>query len=723
MGLSLPSWVKAAAGGRSEDIEILDQHAILDAIHRPNRINVDWTLKYNTVSSLELTGWAYWWFPMNKGKKEIYYVPTHWIKPNHSRALFGDFSIRPEGTTEWKPLPPNSIAPFFYPDPSDPLAALSPLEANIMAVAIDEYLRRAQKSAFERGIFPKMAVILGEVPTKGGMRRPRSRKGQRAQMRAALNARLRGADRYGDYAILDSVIAKIEKISNNIDEMDFPQSSKMSEGRVARGHGVNPTITGENEGTNYAQAAVAEKLFCDLTINPKLDLLGRVMTVWVVPQFDQAGDIVLFFEPAKPNDPVQRLAEWKLSLDSGGCTLNDYNTTILGLPWREENEVYLRPLNRIEVRPGQASPKLPAPPKPSDDDEEEIDDPEPEEEGGGDADDLNPDDPPKGKRSKASQVEDISGYAGILAFYENLSLVWLRAHDARSDSFTGDLRTWMEGEADEIASTLKEAHRPASDEDCDRLARELVSMQSWSDGMKDVARKHIMHSMLVGAIFELDTFGEAPNAPEVEKPPETDRGVAVVRKDELLDLSIDIPESVLGGIREELDLMMEETYWADTSDVTVRQISEAVKDGIAAGETMREIALRVRGVLGEDAVRRAQLIAQTEVTGAINAGQHSAREYLVQEDIITGKEWTSNHDQKTRPDHVTADGQRRANNVDFELSDGSKCRYPGDRRLPAKQRCRCRCTAIATTVFSDSKVVRAARLKAFINAAELMLSG
>ena len=46
----------------SDELQIIEQHELLDAIDDPNELMVRWTLLYVTLAGLELTGRAHWWF-------------------------------------------------------------------------------------------------------------------------------------------------------------------------------------------------------------------------------------------------------------------------------------------------------------------------------------------------------------------------------------------------------------------------------------------------------------------------------------------------------------------------------------------------------------------------------------------------------------------------------------------------------------------------------------
>jgi hypothetical protein len=77
---------------------------------------------------------------------------------------------------------------------------------------------------------------------------------------------------------------------------------------------------------------VADANFCYLTVNPKIELLSRVMTLCVLPQFDSSGRYALFIEPARPNDAEMAQQEWEQGQKYCAVEINEYRTNVLRLP-------------------------------------------------------------------------------------------------------------------------------------------------------------------------------------------------------------------------------------------------------------------------------------------------------------------------------------------------------------------------------------------------------
>jgi SPP1 gp7 family putative phage head morphogenesis protein len=127
---------------------------------------------------------------------------------------------------------------------------------------------------------------------------------------------------------------------------------------------------------------------------------------------------------------------------------------------------------------------------------------------------------------------------------------------------------------------------------------------------------------------------------------------------------------------------------------TQRRIRNAVARGLAANETYRQIATRIRTEVGGMNASRAQTIARTEAGTAVSVGSHQEIEATAEElGVKYDKVWTSSADDRTRESHAEADGQRCELDEDFEVGEATM-RFPRDPDGPPEEVINCRCTAI-----------------------------
>ncbi|HUY34668.1 MAG TPA: phage portal protein [Pirellulales bacterium] len=360
----------------NEQIEIIDQHPLLDALQRPSPSIPgwnDWSLKYVIVASLEMTGHAYLWFPIVNGSKEIWHLPSNWVRARSTeQGMFQAWLVRPPGAADDKELPADSIAPFWYPDPSNPLKGLGPMEAGAKAVMVDEFVQEAQKLAFQLGIHPGAIIKIGSQIGKDGVTgQPRLKQYQLDQIRAAINARYRGLRHFGEPFITDALVDDIVPFGNTPKQMDFGGNMDKTQARVEQTFGTNPYIAGAASLGSRAEAAEARYQFAAEVVNPKIELLSRVFTICVVPQFITAPRFssapgfksgeryVLFIEPCHPRDVEIEQAYWKLAAQTGGATIDEFRAQCLRLPpvaWGEQRLLMATGATTDGARPLTASP-------------------------------------------------------------------------------------------------------------------------------------------------------------------------------------------------------------------------------------------------------------------------------------------------------------------------------------------------------------------------------
>lgn len=132
-------------------------------------------------------------------------------------------------------------------------------------------------------------------------------------------------------------------------------------------------------------------------------------------------------------------------------------------------------------------------------------------------------------------------------------------------------------------------------------------------------------------------------------------------------------------------------------DEVFEDIRRELIEGNNKGDSTKTIANKVNGILdvtgSENWRNRAQVIAVTEVNGALNAGWFSgAVAQQTQLGQPLAKKWIATHDSHTRPEHKAADGQTVPLNNPFIVGD-EPLMYPGDKSGSPWNIINCRCSA------------------------------
>ncbi len=121
-------------------------------------------------------------------------------------------------------------------------------------------------------------------------------------------------------------------------------------------------------------------------------------------------------------------------------------------------------------------------------------------------------------------------------------------------------------------------------------------------------------------------------------------------------------------------------------DTVKGQVRDELVQGITKGETVQEMADRIRGVYNF-ATSRSRTIARTETGGAFNAGV----EMSYRNNGVENKEWLTARDPNVRDTHQGMDGQIVGIADKFETGGGVFLLHPGDPEGPAEEIISCRC--------------------------------
>ncbi len=305
-------------------VEIVHGTPLSMALENPNSIQSRWEFVYSFVANLNITGWSYIIADVNEdGEPEFYSIPTTWITPVHEKGQsFASFILKnpdkPGGIGQI--LNRNQVAFAHLPNPADPLhTALAPAVSQIQAIRIDDHIQTSQERFFQNGVFPSVILTVGKNPhpdVPGGIR-PRLTGVQRREVTGAIRKTVQGIANYGNPAIVDGLIEKIERLSATQIEMGWEKSEDAVMDRILSAFSVPPFMLGKSLPGSYAQAYVVQRIFCN-RVNTFLDMLSTVMTQFVNFRMEQDDDVLIWWDSCEPIDPS---IENKMILE--GRKLND----------------------------------------------------------------------------------------------------------------------------------------------------------------------------------------------------------------------------------------------------------------------------------------------------------------------------------------------------------------------------------------------------------------
>jgi HK97 family phage portal protein len=255
-----------------EQYPLPQAHPLCRLLERPNPWLTPWELWYLTTVSLELTGNAFWIIAPVAGSDvpaEIWVVPTPWVtvRPDPARFILGYEVTAPGGRAEL--FAPGDVVHIKYPNPLDPHYGLSPLQANALTIDANTELLKARHQTFATGARPGLVIATDQVLNDTTITR----------MEEKLATKFGGRDNWQRPLILEQGL-RATPWTLSPAEMDFLNSSKLTRDEIFALFRVPPPVVGlvENTGLGSEIWIGARSLFCEGTVQPKLDLIGQSLT-------------------------------------------------------------------------------------------------------------------------------------------------------------------------------------------------------------------------------------------------------------------------------------------------------------------------------------------------------------------------------------------------------------------------------------------------------------
>lgn len=330
-----PKWLQKEA---DLELQILPDHDLVKSLEIPNAYQHRSQFVYSFIANLCLTGWAYIIGEQTEeGKFEFFSIPTSWVVPDHKKGAFAEFRIvnpnKPESSSSGKPLTRDQVTFAYLPNPSDPFAGLSPTQAQLAGIKIDEQIQSSQAIFFENGVFPSALITVGKNPmdqiTRDENGRPRLTGTQRVQVHNAIRKIMAGVANYGNPAIIDGLIERVDRLSATQNEMGWEKSEKVVMSRILSAFGVHPYILGGQIVGSYAAASSVERVMCR-KVNWFISLLNATMTDFC-RRLTGENDILVWWDDMATVDPLIDMQIWDKGRQRGDIHQNEFRAHI-GLP-------------------------------------------------------------------------------------------------------------------------------------------------------------------------------------------------------------------------------------------------------------------------------------------------------------------------------------------------------------------------------------------------------
>ncbi|MCS7022321.1 MAG: phage portal protein [Gemmataceae bacterium] len=312
-----PRVFRSTGPADDEQLPLPQHHPLCRLLHHPNPWLTPWELWYLTVVYLELTGNAYWyvvqapqgedWLPV-----ELWIIPAAWVRiiPDARQFVRGYEVAAPGRPAEL--FTTEEIIHLKYPNPLDPHYGLSPLKANALTIDANTELLKARYQTFQAGPRPGIVLQTEQMLTEQTV----------ARLEERLEAKFQGRESWYRPLVLEQGL-RASPWTLTPAEMDFVNSARMTREEIFAIYRVPPPVTGivENMGLGADIWLGARVMFCEGTIQPKLDLIGQILTRHLASRFSQ--DIWIEFPDCSPRLRQQQREEDEQDMRWGLRSINE----------------------------------------------------------------------------------------------------------------------------------------------------------------------------------------------------------------------------------------------------------------------------------------------------------------------------------------------------------------------------------------------------------------
>ena len=317
------------AMGDNETWEYMDSRERLPSLlANPNGPDVSGTFWYRFWMFVELTGFGYIWKERNDDGsiENLWVIPSQWVRPifpdeDSVDGLTNGYQVSGFGTTGMATIPPEDMIVFRQPSPFGMIDATSRASAGGTLIDVNDSIGAARVLCLKNG------ANVGNVLTIPG-----ASEEQITRMEARFQQKYTGEKAFNAPLILPEDATFFANAAAQ--ETAMNSSAELSRKMIMAHWGVSETIIGISEGQTRATANAARANFAECTINPRLQVLGQVLTEQLAPEF--GDDIEIWWDDQAPNDREMELAELTAaSAVPGVLCPNDWRRWMDLDPWED----------------------------------------------------------------------------------------------------------------------------------------------------------------------------------------------------------------------------------------------------------------------------------------------------------------------------------------------------------------------------------------------------
>lgn len=629
--ISVPMKLHKERGDKDEEIK---QHPFIDLMQKPNPHMTGRDLKATTFMHKDLAGMAFWLMVFNGLGRPAEIWPLQ--VANFNRFLFNEAGTEFMGYEFRSDMgkmitySPEEIVYFRYPHPLYMFEGASPIQAMAFAYDTDLAIRTYQRRFFQNSARPDVMLETEQKIDPADAKR----------ILMALKAAHQGVDKSWEPAIMDQGL-KANVLSVAAKDFEFAKLAGWTKEDILEAYNVPEGKLGTVKNVNKANALGIDITFNSECIAPRLDSYEETITNKILPYYDTG--LLAKHVSCIPRDLEHDLKERESNLKSKFTTINEEREKegMEPVPWGDSPFVLIS-----EIQYGEEAGIR-------QESESRIQNSE-----------------------EKREIAAPSGLAMTKDRKENARLLHERKVAARSRVFRVYVRRFFKAQQAGVLDRLGQYYPRIEGAIAGMSARKVAK---WLDAHKDLADQ---------INFDISVA----NSDLIEGCKPYIEGTLLMGGEDalsMLDSGIDFDLYS----RRVIDFMDDkEMLIKDINRVTHDAIAKELRAGFQAGESIEDIAKRMRKVFGHADKTRSLRIAQTETNSAANFGN---LEGYKQSGVVEGKEWIAGSD--ARPTHQEAAARYSGDGAipldeDFQVGAG---RGPGPGNIGlAEEDINCRCAML-----------------------------
>jgi len=292
----------------------LTEHPFLELISRPNRFMTRFTLWYNTIIRLELSGLCGWLKLKDNLNvtRQVFPLPlTKWATLRAKVTRTADLDYWEYRDAEvYQKFTSDQVFPIIYPHPASPFQGMSPLMAQTYPYDIDLFLMQQQRAFFEHGATPGLHLTTDQ----------NLRKDQVDELKETIHEQYAGALKAGDTLITHSGL-KASAVGQTARQAMIDEVARFSRDKLITSFDLSPAKVGLVEDVNRANMAGLDRIFIHECLRPKCMLMEESIEAFFLPDYDQG--LTCDFELPSTEDQDYELRAMEARLRSKVTAVNE----------------------------------------------------------------------------------------------------------------------------------------------------------------------------------------------------------------------------------------------------------------------------------------------------------------------------------------------------------------------------------------------------------------